>query len=97
MHLLLTQERFFIHDFRFSHSSLNTHGPYYCTFPFLSVSLTAAELLRFDSRARGRPDAFASLELTDRENTRVNQIFHDFPSELKSGWNGIFMFRCGQQ
>lgn len=91
MHLLPNQERFLVCDFRFSHSSLNTHGPYYCTFPFLS-------LFSSDSRARGRPDAFASLDgQTASENTWVNHIFHEFPSQLKSGWNGISMFRCGQQ
>lgn len=39
MHLLLSQEGFFIYGFRSSHSSLNTHGPYYCTIPFFSLSL----------------------------------------------------------
>lgn len=97
MHLLLSQEGFFIYGFRSSQSSLNTRGPFCCTFPFLSVSLPAAELLSSGSRARGRTDAFASLELTDSENNWVNQIFHDFPSVLKSSWNGIFLFRYGQQ
>lgn len=54
-------------------------------------------LLSSRSRARGRPDAFASLKLRDNEKTWVNQIFHNSPSELKSSWNRIFMFRCEQQ
>lgn len=67
------------------------------SFYFLSVPLPGAGLLSSSSRDKGRPDAFALLKLRGKEKTCVNQIFHNSPSGLKSGWNGIFLFRCQQQ